>query len=148
MVAWQHDMKESRQADYNNTKGKTTVRTIDLVKNVLEHVASRKLPTGSIDETRGAEGVLLKLDIEGSEHELLPHLIITGALCEIGAVFYEEHYWGGGIIDEQDDTSFVKFFQGFAQLYDKDSCPTTFLSVEHESYADSEFPLPAFRRKF
>lgn len=142
MVAWQKDMKESKAAGNDSTKGKTTVRTMDLAKYVLEHVASRHLPVRSLDTTEAARGVLLKLDIEGSEHELIPHMIIAGAMCQVGAIFYEEHGFGSVIMGGKNDTVFTSFFEAFVRDYEGDSCPTTFLSIDNESYGHSDFPLP------
>lgn len=147
MLAWQYDMAASKEAGADDTNGKTTVHTIDLAKYVLENVAPRRMSSGaSADMGRASDGVLLKVDVEGSEHELFPHLIITGALCQVGAVFYEEHYWGHVSIGNEKDTAFTAFFEGFARDYDSKSCPTTFLSVDNESYGSSDFPLPVFLR--
>ena len=146
MLPWQPNMKQSKEAGTDGQSGKTTVRTIDLAKYVLEHVASRQLPAGTSMD-RGTEGVLLKIDIEGSEHELIPHMIITGALCKIGAMFYEEHKWGHVSVANNKDTAFTAFFEGFARDYDSKSCPTTFLLVDNETYGSSDFPLPVFLRK-
>ena len=33
----------------------------------------------------------MKLDIEGAEYAVLPHLIARGALCEVGAIAIELH---------------------------------------------------------
>jgi hypothetical protein len=43
MLAWEYDMAASKEAGADGQNGKTTVRTIDLAKYVLEHVASRQL---------------------------------------------------------------------------------------------------------
>jgi len=53
MLAWQYDMAASEEA--GDTNGKTTVRTIDLAKYVLENVASRQLPAGASTD-KGTEG--------------------------------------------------------------------------------------------
>lgn len=54
----------------------------------------------------------MKMDIEGAEHVLLPHMIITGALCLIDVVFTECHNWGsitlGGTTTDND---FAAFFE-------------------------------------
>jgi len=74
-------------------------------------------------------------------------MIITGALCQISAIFYENHNWGHINIGNEKDTAFAAFFEGFARDYDSNSCPTTFLSVDNESFGSSDFPLPVFLRK-
>jgi len=64
MVAWQ-DMKESKEAGNSGNDDKTTVRTMDLAKYVLEHVAPRQVPAvDSTDMAAAAKGVLMKLDIK------------------------------------------------------------------------------------
>jgi hypothetical protein len=47
MLAWQKNMKQSKEAGTDGQNGGTTVSTIDLAKHVLEQVASRQLPAGT-----------------------------------------------------------------------------------------------------
>lgn len=123
-----------------------SVRTIDLARYVLENVAPRRLSNFSQNDPRAA-AVLMKMDIEGTEHRVLPHMIITGALCKIDTIFYETH--GRGTLNlsiagdkKVDDQSFREFFEVFARSYDSEICPTTFASIDNEKYGTSDFPLP------
>ena len=40
-----------------------------------------------------AKHVVMKLDIEGSEHNVLPRLMLSGAFCKIDLLFLETHDW-------------------------------------------------------
>jgi hypothetical protein len=156
MIPWQNNMK--RNEEQNNPNAKTTVETIDLARYVLENVARRRVslankrPQGETLEPFSPPIVLMKMDIEGSEHQLLPHLIITGALCKIDTIFYEDHPIGGVVVrgnnnEELGDGTFTAFFEAFARDYDPSTCPTKFANVDNESYGSTDFPLPAFLRR-
>lgn len=56
----------------------TTIKTMDLAAYINEQVAPRKM--------EGKGTVLMKMDIEGFEHTLMPHLLTTGAICHIDKV--------------------------------------------------------------
>ena len=44
------------------------------------------------EQPRGASApVVIKMDIEGSEYEVSPHLIRAGVLCRVRFIFYEDH---------------------------------------------------------
>jgi len=54
---------------------KVTVQTVDLARYIIQHVGRRR-----VDPEKPTK-VVVKLDIEGLEHELFPALIVTGAVC-------------------------------------------------------------------
>ena len=87
------------------------------------------------------------MDVEGAEHVLLPHMIITGALCLIDVVFTECHNWGsitlGGTTTDND---FAAFFEEFVQQHDQKACETRFRTLDDETYGSSEFSLPELLR--
>lgn len=156
MIPWQKNMKSNEEQNTPNVK--TTVKTIDLARYVLENVAQRRVfyaderPQGEILEPFPPPTVLMKLDIEGSEHQLLPHMIITGALCKIDTIFYEDHEFGNLVLhgnnnEELGDRTFIAFFEAFVRDYDPNTCPTKFANVDNESYGSTDFPLPAFLRR-
>jgi hypothetical protein len=58
---------------------KNTVSSIDISEFLLQNL----LPQ--------AERVVMKLDIEGAEHNVLPRLMLSGALCKIDMLFLETH---------------------------------------------------------
>jgi len=61
------------------TVGGRTVRAIDLARFINSALAATK--------------IVMKLDIEGAEHNILPRLIMTGALCRVDVLFMEQHMW-------------------------------------------------------
>jgi len=133
-IPWQKSMKQPEAA--------TVVRKLDLAKYVLDHVATRRLVPERYDTRKHLPlNVLMKMDIEGSEHKVLPHMILTGALCTIGTIFYERHRMGEITSGNVRDTDFIRFFQTFIKDYNS-SCPTTFLSINNEVYGTTDFPLP------
>ena len=72
-----------RRAGYLNLKGETTVRTIDvsrILQQVHKHIRSR----------RGAK-IMAKIDCEGAELRIIPHLIQQQTLCLIDFATIEWH---------------------------------------------------------
>lgn len=65
-----------------------TARTIRLADFVLNKVATRKIPQ---IESSLKPAVLMKIDIEGSELEVLTDLLISGGLQHIDRVLMEFH---------------------------------------------------------
>lgn len=67
-----------------NTRKHTNSRianALDLVSFILGEIK----PFASV--------VVMKMDIEGSEYELLPQLLMRGALCDMDLIFVEYHPW-------------------------------------------------------
>lgn len=110
--------------------------TMDLPRYINEHVGKR-----CVDPTRPTT-VVMKLDIEGYEHELYPALIVSGAVCNhVDSIFDEMHPWGRVSYGGVEDTTFVKFFYDFIESH-KQQCDLTVEYVDDESYDTSFFPLP------
>lgn len=133
LIPWQSDMKAASKTD---SSGKSTVQTIDLSRFVNSYIRGTNTT------------VVMKVDVEGAEHILLPHMIITGALCRVDLVFAETHGFGevvaaGGVTDGD----FRAFFKEYVQKYDKQSCKTRFRDLDDESFGSSDFPLPEFLRR-
>ena len=61
------------------TKYSKTAHALDLVGFILREI------------TPVASTVLMKMDIEGSEFELLPKLVMRGAACDLDMIFVETH---------------------------------------------------------
>lgn len=127
------------------------VATVDLARYLLEEVATRRFDAGGDGADRPPPAVLMKVDVEGFEHQLLPHLIVTGALCKtpVHQVFLEPHAWGdwrssGGV----DSLQFIDFFSEFIAgqrangTAAASSCPVRILEIDDETYDTSSFPLP------
>ena len=62
---------------YGNSEA-IQVRSVDLARSMR-------------DELTGKACALLKLDVEGAEYRLIPHLLVTGALCLPTHLFVEWH---------------------------------------------------------
>lgn len=65
----------------------TAVRTMDLARFINEEVHARRRPAGAPTAGR----VVMKLDVEGAELDLLPDLLIRGALCAVDTLYLEMH---------------------------------------------------------
>ena len=66
------------------------IPSLNFSQFVLDEIAGRKIPAE--DVAAGIKPrVLMKLDIEGSEYEVLPALMESGALCHIDTIFLEWH---------------------------------------------------------
>ncbi len=110
---------------------KERVKTIDLARYINEEVL------GGGEEDRPV--VVMKLDLEGYEHTMMPHLLATNALCKLHTVFYEEHGWGF-LQDAQGNNA--SFFTDFAKEHDPKLCPVKLLDKDDETYDTSTLPLP------
>ena len=75
-----------RLLEANETKeDEIEVKTIWLANFINKVVATRRIPNGS----RG--NVVMKLDVEGMEMELVPDLVMSGALSHIDYIYIEWH---------------------------------------------------------
>ena len=117
---------------------KIEVTTIDISQFVIEHVANAA--------TR-PKRVLMKMDIEGSEYAVLPHMLANNAFRYIDAITAEFHHWSRGFqfikgtlhISQVES---IKFSNIFSYLL-KAVYNTTFRSVDDESFLfdGKKFPI-------
>lgn len=122
---------------WRQSKNKTTVNTLDLAKYINEQVGKRRVDVAQ--PTR----VVMKLDIEGLEHELFPALIVSGAVCNhVDSIFHETHGWGGKIYGQVEDKAFVTFFYHYIKEHPQ-QCKLTMEYVDDETYDTSTFVLPS-----
>lgn len=142
LIPWQGDMK--KPPTEGGGRHKSTVRTLDLSNFVLKYIAEPVDTHGAVART-----VVMKMDIEGAEHLLLPHMIITGALCHIDVLFAEYHDWGTITTSAANmtDTDFAAFFSEYVEAHDHGACKTRFRSLDDESYGSSDLPLPELLRR-
>ena len=62
-----------------------TIAAVDLARVIIDEAARMQVPG------EPPPLVLLKLDIEGAEYSLLPHSLITGAICHLSVLRVEWH---------------------------------------------------------
>jgi len=67
---------------------RSMVRTIDLAR--LVKIVDRAL-RDLYGSNRNLSKIVMKMDIEGSEYETLPHLMMTGAMCMVDYIHFEGH---------------------------------------------------------
>ena len=140
LIPWHESMKTKSGSDTERNDVQATVQTMDFSRYLLVNIGRRRIN----EELK--HSVLMKLDVEGSEHTILPHIITTGSICSINKIFLENHRWGAiEFSDGSNDTQFTSFFKQFVEKYNVTSCPTSILDVDDESYHDSDFPLPDSR---
>ena len=87
---------------------------------------------------KGFDGpVVMKLDIEGSEYDVLPQLITSGALCAIDALFLEwhPHMAKSGL----DVTKIQSFYHLFSEL---NACGSELINLDDESYGTNSSQIP------
>ena len=68
-----------------------SVPTVDLARLLTRVVFPRRRPPGCSSGPSGQGSVVMKVDIEGGEYEVLPHLLARGALCKLNLVYAEFH---------------------------------------------------------
>jgi hypothetical protein len=121
---------------WRQSEDKTTVTTMDLARYINQHVGRRR-----VDPAQPTK-VVMKLDIEGFEHELFPALIVSGAVCNhVDSIFHETHGWGGVTYGAVKDEVFQRFFYDFIKAHPQ-QCTLTVEYVDDESYDTSTFALP------
>ena len=114
------------------------VRTIDLAR--LIHFVRRKLQarlTGGSRRTIGLSSqsnIVMKLDTEGAEIRLLPHLIKSKAACDVDAMFLEWHR----LVSASDRAVKQKVDEALATS----GCNVEVLSLDDETFMHDGMPMP------
>lgn len=121
-----------------NITKRVHVPVMDLSMFVFEHIAKAAV--------RPAK-VLMKMDIEGSEFSVLPHMLTTGSFNHIDAMTVEFHIWPNGFAFQANT---LKISQAscreFANVFPfmlKSQYNTTFRTVDDENFRFDGKPLPA-----
>ena len=118
-------------------KQSAVVSTVDIAAWFRREVLTRQLPRS--DGGRPAR-IVMKVDIEGGEFELLPHLLASGVLCEVDYVYVEFHLtWVA------DGTAKAKAFTGNLTALKEArgaSCPIEFTHLDDEAFGSDDIPLP------
>lgn len=126
------DFSISEQSNQFPSYDVTVLKLSSFIQNVVN---SRQLP--KIDAaTFGPPRVLIKMDIEGSEYQVLSDLIYSQILDKIDAIFIELHENP----HREEFKSFVKSSTIWSNLVKK--ATTKLIIHDDESYHDSKFPLP------
>jgi hypothetical protein len=120
---------------------------IRLADYILNKVVKRQLPSSlSSNDLDRKPNVIMKLDIEGSELEVMTDLVVTGALQHLDLAFVEYH----PLSFDKDDVR-TNYIKGLAKAVDtinflskKLRLKTMYnvLSFDDESYSNTTFPLP------
>eukprot|EP00602_Paraphysomonas_sp_CaronLab_P001049 CAMPEP_0185033436 /NCGR_PEP_ID=MMETSP1103-20130426/22375_1 /TAXON_ID=36769 /ORGANISM="Paraphysomonas bandaiensis, Strain Caron Lab Isolate" /LENGTH=141 /DNA_ID=CAMNT_0027569707 /DNA_START=604 /DNA_END=1029 /DNA_ORIENTATION=+ len=125
-LAWQKEMKES-------TAQQVTVGALDIATFLAREVYVRP------GQTKNSK-VVMKLDVEGSEWFLVPHLLRHDLLCGIDNIFLELHQWIVKGVPK------VKEFEASLKWIFKATpgCRTEVMNFDDESYGsgDDKNPLP------
>lgn len=136
------------------------VPVLDLVEWIMEHIASRQLPTkvyGNYTKPK----VVMKLDIEGAEFAVLPRLLFSGIMCNVIDVSFGEMHYGDAnkmyrnytdpeegrgqinIPTARDGYAWYRWMinRGFNSQSLK-GCRGRWRAVDDEAYLKDPFPLP------
>ena len=119
----------------------TLLRLSEFINNV---VLKRKFPT-KFQDPKFPPRIVMKMDIEGSEIEVLPDLIFTGSLQHINTLMIEWHKQretvGSRKIAESNLQNMLNFYSANSKenggLYD-----FRMVNVDDETYYTSDFDLP------
>lgn len=136
--------------EYGHIKGTPSlsakVRIIQLSRFINEVVGKRKLPNNDQLASFGPPKVLMKMDIEGSEVEVLPDLICSGSLNQIDGIMVEFHEAIASDPNRKAATAELRTLVDsavkFNNLLRKDSRKTEIIALDDETYYLSKFPLP------
>mmetsp|Transcript_59367 Transcript_59367/g.141536 ORF Transcript_59367/g.141536 Transcript_59367/m.141536 type:complete len:296 (+) Transcript_59367:92-979(+) len=109
----------------------------------LQRLFRRRLPPA--DPSWGQPKVLMKMDVEGMEVSLIPHLLIKGVLCNV-YMFGELHGFGpyelanGIVIPNMEVRAWV---ENINRILLADGCPAVFEFLDDESYVHDGMPYPS-----
>merc|ERR1712029_1130599 len=125
-------------------KSTSSIRLVRLSQFLQEVVAKRKLPPGTYGSR--PPKVLMKMDIEGSEVDVLPDILLNGGLGAVNGLQIEFHD-RLEVIPERQAAS----LQLDKILYELSILCTNLqssgydfnlISIDDETYGTSDFPLP------
>ena len=123
-----------------NYTSKVKVTSIDLGSFIMNEIVGREIPAGP-----GTPFILMKMDIEGSEYQVLPDLLAKGALCHINEAMVEYHR---GFMETNEDKeragAVTSFMSSFKKLpVSAFGCKRTeFNKQDEETYGNDGKPLP------
>lgn len=130
--------------DFSQQKDKLIIPAYDLARFVREEISERIYPPAKEGDLPPA--VVMKLDIEGSEYEVLAHMLMTQTLCtkHIDKIFLEWHlhffdsnrtqYKSGKIMQDS-----LEVLMGMDPVH---CTPTELVNMDDEQYVDDKKPLP------
>jgi len=140
--------KSEEKSDAKKQNDILLIRLADFINNV---VGRRKLP-GNVDEKiLGKPSVIMKLDIEGSEVEVVEDLIMQGSLQYIDVMMVEFHTWMAKAEDRKKASTilqdvitkisllseYMAFHEGTEKIHHLKVLP-----LDDEDYYLSNFSLP------
>ena len=113
---------------------------------ILFHTYVHTMISGMDSRIHGDPKVLMKVDIEGSEVELLPDLIYQQSLQKVDGMFVEFHERITKETRRKNATITLKTLVNnaikFTNYIRSDNRTTTLISLDDESYFTSNFELP------
>ena len=140
------------------------IPVVRLAAWLRNEILDRKLPSklyGEYGDDSRIPKVVMKIDIEGMEHIVVPDLITSGVLCQtVDYMFMEMHWWEfsmtsntnitsglrGGII-LQSDTEARDYFHHLLQAFHaprSGECKTSAIDLlDDESYLHDGVPFPS-----
>lgn len=122
----------------------SNVTLLRLSEFLLNIVGKRKIPT-EFHDPKFPPKVLMKMDIEGSEIDVLPDLIFTGSLQYINNIMIEWHQNRETLHNRKNSQKTLQNTLTFFSDYfkeNKESFDFKMLNVDDETYFMSSFELP------
>ena len=139
------ELKNNVQQDFDN--GRTpNVRLVRLAKFLREVVGARKVPKLENEDRKPT--VLMKIDIEGSEIEVIPDILFSGGLGVVNGLMVEFHERLEKL--EARKAAHAKLESVLQQLSEFSKSMSkhggqfnfTMHTIDDETYGTSRFPLP------
>ena len=84
-----------------------------------------------------ARTIVMKLDVEGAEREILPHLVLSGALCSIDLAFMELHSLS---FSQQDNINVQNTLALFPHASAMAGCKTVISLIDDETFLHDADP--------
>ena len=115
---------------HHNEWGATTVHGINNHKKSAVKVRALNLARFILDEVKPfASTIVMKLDIEGSEYKVFPHLLVQGALCDLVDLAFIEIHEGRASSEAQRQNLHNTF-----SMVREAGCKVKLLTLDDESY--------------
>ena len=120
------------------------IALLRLSKFVNEVVAKRRIPKPRISSPL-PPSVVMKMDIEGSEVEVVPDLVLEGSFTHINRVMIE---WHEGLASSMNRLEATKKARGMVERLEsltkegKNEEAFKIIAMDDETYFASSFPLP------
>ena len=94
----------------------------------------------SVNYNEAKSRIMVKMDIEGAEFVVIPHLIVKGCLCYMNYMTLE---WHNGMAEPDINAAeIMEMLRSTSKYAEKLACHFHVVDADDETFRDASFPLP------